>query len=64
MRIRLHDCLTVILCILDVEGYERLSVDDGLLEVAWFCACKLCGSLAGDMNVSLVVVGESVSGFA
>ena len=26
----------------------RLSVHDGLLDVAWFCVCKLGGSLAGD----------------
>ena len=27
---------------------ERLSVHDGVLVVAWFCVCKLHGSLAGD----------------
>jgi hypothetical protein len=32
----------------DVEGCGRLSVHDGLLEVAWFCVCKLGGSLAGN----------------
>jgi len=26
------------------------------LDVAWFCMCKLGGSLAGEMNVSWVVV--------
>jgi hypothetical protein len=30
------------------EGCGRLSVHDGLLDVAWFCVCKLGGSLAGD----------------
>jgi hypothetical protein len=36
--------------------------DDGLVVAAWFCVCKLGGSLAG-MNVSFVgvVVGESAS---
>jgi hypothetical protein len=34
----------------DVEGCGRLSVYDGLLEVAWFCVCKLVGSLAGEMK--------------
>ncbi len=33
---------------MDVEGCGRLSVHDGLLDVAWFCVCKLGGSLAGD----------------
>ncbi len=32
----------------DIEGWESLSVNDGLLDVAWFCACKLGGSLAED----------------
>ena len=32
----------------DVEGCGRLSVHDGLLDVAWFCVCKLGVSLAGD----------------
>jgi hypothetical protein len=33
----------------DVEGCGRLSVHDGLLEVAWFCVCRLGGgSLLGD----------------
>ncbi len=32
----------------DVEGWGRLSVHDGLLDVAWFCVCKLSGSSAGD----------------
>ncbi len=36
---------------MDVEGCGRLSVHDGLLDVAWFCVCKLVGSLAG-MDVS------------
>jgi hypothetical protein len=39
-----------------VEGCGRLSVHDVLLDVAWFCMCKLGGSLAGEMNVSWVVV--------
>ncbi len=34
-----------------VEGCGRLTVHDSLLEVAWFCMCKLGGSLAGKMNV-------------
>ncbi len=33
---------------MDVEGCGRLSVHDGLLDVAWFCLCKLGGSLAGE----------------
>jgi hypothetical protein len=33
-----------------------VSVHDGLLDVAWFCVCKLGGSLAEEMNVSFVVV--------
>ncbi len=43
---------------MDVEGCGRLrlSVHDGLLDVAWFCVCKLVGSLGG-MNVSWVMVG-------
>jgi hypothetical protein len=32
----------------DVVGCGRFSVHDGLLDVAWFCVCKLGGSLAGD----------------
>ena len=32
----------------DLEGCGRLSVHDGLLDVAMFCVCKLGGSLAGD----------------
>ncbi len=31
-----------------VEGCGRLSVHDGLLDLAWFCVCKLGCSLAGD----------------
>jgi hypothetical protein len=38
----------------DVE--ERLRVHDCLLNVAWFCMRKLMGSLAGEMNVSFVMV--------
>jgi hypothetical protein len=39
----------------DVEGCGRLNVHDGLLDVAWLCVYKLCGSLAGDeCNVELV----------
>ena len=33
---------------MEVEGCGRLSVHDGLLDVAWFCVCKLVVSLAGD----------------
>ncbi len=33
---------------MDVEGCRRLSVHDGLLDIAWFCVCKLGGSMAGD----------------
>ena len=33
---------------MEVEGCGRLSVHDGLLDVAWCCVCKLVGSLAGD----------------
>ncbi len=44
-----------------VEGCERWSVHDGLLDVAWFCVCKLGGSLVGRMNVGWVVVGEDAS---
>ncbi len=33
---------------MDVEGCGRLSVRDGLFDVAWFCVHKLGGSLAGD----------------
>jgi hypothetical protein len=32
----------------DLEGCGRLSVHDGLLDVAMFCVYKLGGSLAGD----------------
>jgi hypothetical protein len=32
----------------DVERCGRLSVHDGLLNVAWFCARKSGGSLVGD----------------
>jgi hypothetical protein len=32
----------------EFEGCGRLSVHDGLLDVAWFCVSKLSGSLAGD----------------
>ena len=47
---------------MNVEGCGRLSVYDGLLDVAWCCVCKLGGSLAGEMNVSFVVaVGASAS---
>ncbi len=47
---------------MDVEGCGRLSVHDGLLDVAWFRVCKLGGSLAGEMNGSwVVVVGERAS---
>ncbi len=28
---------------MDAEGCGRLSVQDGLLDVAWFCVCKLGG---------------------
>ena len=28
----------------------RLGVHDGSLDVAWFCVCKLGGSLAGDWS--------------
>ncbi len=46
----------------DVENCRRLSVHDGLLDVAWFCMCKFGGSLAGELNVSFVVVlGGSAS---
>ena len=42
----------------------RLGVHDGSLDVAWFCVCKLGGSLAGEANVSFVVVnGASASSF-
>ncbi len=34
---------------------------DGLLDVEWFCVCMLGRSLAGEMNVSWVVVGASAS---
>ena len=37
---------------MEVEGCGRLSVQDGLLDVAWFCVCKLVGSLAGDEGIS------------
>ncbi len=33
---------------MDVEGFGRLSVHDGLLNFAWFCVCKLVSSLAED----------------
>jgi hypothetical protein len=32
---------------MDDEGCGRLSVHYGLLDVAWFCVCKLGGSLVG-----------------
>ena len=32
-----------------------------LVRFAWFCVCKLGGSLVGRMNVGWVVVGESAS---
>ncbi len=31
----------------------------GLLNVSWFCVCKLRGSLAEEMNVSWVVVVDA-----
>ncbi len=31
---------------MDVEGRGRSSLHDGLLDVAWFCVCKLGGSWA------------------
>jgi hypothetical protein len=31
-----------------VKGCGRISIHDGLLNVAWFCVCKSGGSLAGD----------------
>jgi hypothetical protein len=34
----------------------RLSVQDGLLDVARFCVCNLGSSLGGGMNASFVVV--------
>ncbi len=40
---------------MDVEGCG--GVHDGLLDVAWFCVCKLGSSLAGEVNVSFVVAG-------
>ena len=47
---------------MDVEGWRRLSAHDSLSDVAWFCVCKLGGSLAGGMNVSWVLmVGGSAS---
>jgi hypothetical protein len=37
-------------------------VNDGFLDVAWFCVCKFGGSLAGEMNVSWVLmVGGNAS---
>jgi hypothetical protein len=33
-----------------------VSVHDGVLDVAWFCVCKLGGSLAWEMNLHFVVV--------
>ena len=42
---------------MNVEGGGRLSVYDGLLDVAWcFGVYKLGGSFAREMNVSWVVV--------
>ena len=39
------------------EGCGRLSVHDGLLDVAWcFGVCKLGSSLAGEVNVRFRVV--------
>jgi hypothetical protein len=32
----------------DFEGCGRLSVHDGLVDVAWFCVRKLGGALARD----------------
>jgi hypothetical protein len=43
----------------DVEGCGRLTIHAGLLGVAWFCVCKLGGSLVGEMNVSWVVVVDA-----
>jgi hypothetical protein len=40
----------------EVDVEERLRVHDCLLDVAWFCMRKLMGSLAGEMNVSFVMV--------
>jgi hypothetical protein len=46
----------------DAVGCGRLSVHDGLLNVAWLCVCKLCDSLTGEMNIRfVVVVGASAS---
>ncbi len=41
---------------MDVERCGGLSVDDGLLDVEWFCVSKLNGALTGEVNVRFVVV--------
>jgi hypothetical protein len=46
----------------DVEGCGRLSVHDGVLDVAWFCVSKLGGSLAGDECKTGGGVGASLLG--
>ncbi len=45
---------------MDVEERGRFSVNDASLDVAWFCACKLGGSLAGEMNVSFVASASAL----
>ncbi len=45
----------------EFEGRGALSVHDGLLDLAWFCVCKLGGSLAEDECNFVLVVNESGS---
>ncbi len=55
MRLHTFGCRIIFLTVqckdggeVDVEGCERLSVHDGLLDIAWFRVWKLGGSSAGD----------------
>jgi hypothetical protein len=46
----------------DVAGCGRLSAHDGSIDLAWFLVCKLGCSLAGEVNVSYVVVVGASAG--
>jgi hypothetical protein len=43
------------------EGRGILNVHDGLLDFAWFCVCKLGGSLAGKMNISFALLVGAIA---
>jgi hypothetical protein len=60
LRMRVHTCLAVMRLL---ENFMLFGCRIFVLyvQVAWFCMCKLGGSLAGGVRVSWVVVGESAS---